>query len=526
MTISDVSNVKTYTGNNSTTAYSTVFVFFDSSDLVVTLDGVTKTLDTDYTVTGGSGAVGTVTFTIAPGTDVAIIIQRVVAYEQQTDFENFDGNPADVTEKQFDLLAMQAQQLRDVTDRSLTVAVGSTTTTDLPTPSAGLALKWNPGATALINSTYDPDTQTAAAAASASAASNSASAASTSASNAATSETNASTSATLSSNWATKTDGVVASSEYASKAYAVGGTGVTSTSGKGAAKEWAITTGATVDTSEYSAKEYAIGTTVAAGSAKDWAILAEDSLVDGSGYSALHWAAKAAASAAGVNLPSIESTDTGAILQANAGGTAFELLTAGAAGKFLMSNGADAALSYETVSVDGLLSGSYVTNRYYAGGYVAYNSTPLTVIADKLYSVLFYVSETTTFTRIGMGVNATGAGSAARLGIYNYEGGIPTSLVLDCGTVDISGTGTKEATISQELAQGVYFVAIVFNGGADVESASGQISTLYSMLGTTTLIGNTKSIEATHSYAALPSTFPTVSYASAATSPLISLRVV
>lgn len=96
--------------------------------------------------------------------------------------------------------------------------------------------------------------------------------------------------------WAQKTDGIVDAVDYSAKAYAVGGTGVTSTATKGAAKEWAITTGALVDTAEYSAKEYAIGTTVPAGSAKDWAIQAEDSVVDGgSGYSALHWAAKAAA---------------------------------------------------------------------------------------------------------------------------------------------------------------------------------------------------------------------------------------
>lgn len=69
--------------------------------------------------------------------------------------------------------------------------------------------------------------------------------------------------ANLAEDWATKTDGQVASTDYSSKAWAVGGTGVTDTASRG--------------------------------SAKDWATKAEDSTVDGSSYSALHHSAKAAA---------------------------------------------------------------------------------------------------------------------------------------------------------------------------------------------------------------------------------------
>lgn len=65
--------------------------------------------------------------------------------------------------------------------------------------------------------------------------------------------------------WATKTDGIVNVTDYSSKAWAVGGTGVTDTASRGAAKEWATK--------------------------------AEDSTVDGTSYSALHHAAKSSASA-------------------------------------------------------------------------------------------------------------------------------------------------------------------------------------------------------------------------------------
>ena len=102
--------------------------------------------------------------------------------------------------------------------------------------------------------------------------------------------TNSATSATKSENYAVKVDGSVPStSDHSSKAWAVGGTGVTNTASKGASKEWATTTGSTVDANEYSSKEYAIGTTVAVGSSKDWATQTSGA-VDTSEYSAKEYA--------------------------------------------------------------------------------------------------------------------------------------------------------------------------------------------------------------------------------------------
>ena len=103
--------------------------------------------------------------------------------------------------------------------------------------------------------------------------------------------------ATEAEEWATKIDGIVEATDYSSKAYAIGGTGVTD--GEGASKEWAIKTTGTVDGSEYSAKAYAQEdlTGATGGSAKDWAVTAEDTEVTSGLYSSLHYAAKSADSA-------------------------------------------------------------------------------------------------------------------------------------------------------------------------------------------------------------------------------------
>jgi len=78
--------------------------------------------------------------------------------------------------------------------------------------------------------------------------------------------------------WATKTDGIVESTDYSAKAYAIGGTGVTDTAGKGSAKEWATSAeDDTVDGSEYSAKHYSIKASASATSSASSATSASSS---------------------------------------------------------------------------------------------------------------------------------------------------------------------------------------------------------------------------------------------------------
>ena len=128
--------------------------------------------------------------------------------------------------------------------------------------------------------------------------------------------------------YAVKIDGVVktytdtsgsgsATTDHSSKAWSIGGTGVTTTASKGASKEWATITGAQVDTAEYSAKEYAIGDlTASGGSAKAWAIDAS-SPNGSSDKSAKTLAAEAATSATTATTKALEASTSASSAQAS-----------------------------------------------------------------------------------------------------------------------------------------------------------------------------------------------------------------
>ena len=67
----------TYTGNNATTNYSITFEYLEETDVKVSLDGVLKTVTTDYTFANAT----TISFNTAPGTGVAVRIFRDTAID-------------------------------------------------------------------------------------------------------------------------------------------------------------------------------------------------------------------------------------------------------------------------------------------------------------------------------------------------------------------------------------------------------------------------------------------------------------
>lgn len=299
MTVSSTTNRVSYTGNDSTDTYNYTFRIFANTDLLVIVKNTTTdvettlTLTTDYTVTGVGGSGGTIVLAGSGkawqgtganlNTGYKLYIRRVLPLKQLTDIRNQGDFYPEVHEDALDKLIMIEQQQQDELDR----AVKLSETIDpadfdatIPADAVGAA-----SMSLVINATGDgfdvgPTT--------------------TEISNAQTYAEASDASATLAEEWASKTDGIVDSTDYSAKAYAIGGTGVSDTAGKGAAKEWAIETSGTVDGTDYSAKEHAIGTQTrgasGGGSAKDWASYTGGT-VDDTSYSAKQYAADAAQSA-------------------------------------------------------------------------------------------------------------------------------------------------------------------------------------------------------------------------------------
>lgn len=231
-------------------------------------------------------------------------------------------------------------------------------------------------ATNAANSATAAAASASAASTSATNAASSASAASTSATNAASSATTASTAAsnvsagvTLSSQWATLTTGIVDSTDYSSKAWAVGGTGVTNTASRGAAKEWAVKTSGTVDGTDYSAKYYAQQTVSSASAAASSASAASSSAsaasTSASNASSSASSASTSASNASTSATNAANSASTATTQAtNAASSASAAATSASNAATSASNAASSASTASTAATNAAASYDAFDDRY------------------------------------------------------------------------------------------------------------------------------------------------------------------
>lgn len=194
----------------------------------------------------------------------------------------------------------------------------------------------------------------------------------------------------------------------------------------------------------------------------------------------------------------------------------------GNSGRYLSTNGTIAIWAPVSSSGSTIPNNGYALNRYNYGLAVAATSGGA-INANRLYATPYIVGETTLFTRIGMRVSSAIAGNA-RLGIYNWDDGIPSSIILDCGTVSTGTTGEKEITISQSLSPGIYALGIVFDAAPSVALATERDLINY-LVGDATSTSNDVWMYMSHTYGALPATFSSPVY-SAVQPPSLWMRKV
>lgn len=162
MTLSSTTVKTSYAGDGTVKAFATGFAFWNSSELEVILvsssgNETTWTLDTEYSVTGGGGATGTVTAStnptdFIPDTGETLVIKSNVLDIQGTALPAGGPFPSTSVEQELDRIVRRIQQKAEELDRSLTLSEASTfADLVLPDPEASKVLRWNAAATELEN---------------------------------------------------------------------------------------------------------------------------------------------------------------------------------------------------------------------------------------------------------------------------------------------------------------------------------------------------------------------------------------
>lgn len=174
--ISGDDRVCQYTASAGQTTFIYDFKIYDDDEVTVQQNGTTLTLTTDYTVTdAGEDAGGTIVLNSGATLNDTITITGNTIIARDTTFTDGGAFEADAINGEYNKLDDLVSELVTTFDKTVKLADYDASFDPTFTPTASRVLKINSGATGLEMSTYDPDTQVAAAAASAAAASSSAS---------------------------------------------------------------------------------------------------------------------------------------------------------------------------------------------------------------------------------------------------------------------------------------------------------------------------------------------------------------
>jgi len=151
MTVPAQTPINETAANGVTTVFPYTFLVTAASELLVQVDGVTKTLGVDYTVSGvGNNSGGNVTFTVAPANGTTVTRRRNMPLERNTGYTVSGDLKASVLNNDHDRHWLALQQLNALIGKSIQMPPG-VTGGPLPTPVANAPLVWNATGTALVN---------------------------------------------------------------------------------------------------------------------------------------------------------------------------------------------------------------------------------------------------------------------------------------------------------------------------------------------------------------------------------------
>jgi len=106
----------------SQTVFSVPFDFFETSDVSVYVDDALKTIGSDYTIAGGDGSTGTITFVspvIGASGGSTVVVARHVSLERVTDFVAGQDINRAALNTQLDTIVAQISDLDDKVDRTI-----------------------------------------------------------------------------------------------------------------------------------------------------------------------------------------------------------------------------------------------------------------------------------------------------------------------------------------------------------------------------------------------------------------------
>lgn len=344
--ISNVARRVVYT-NTGVGPYAFTFEILANTDIAVYRGSTLLTLTTDYSVTINANGTGSVTLVTAGTGNVTIVGSRAI--QRTSDYTTGGDLFASTLNTDLDSQTIYAQQVAETAERGLKAPVTDPTDIAMTLPAkasrAGKTLafdangnpvvgedignwrgNWASGTAYTVRDLVKDSSNYNVYRCNTAHTSSGSTPISSNADSAkwdlVVDASSAAASAVLAEEWASKITGQVASTDYSSKAYAIGGTGVTNAAG--AAKEWAIKTSGTVDGTEYSAKKYSTDSAASAVLANDWATKTSGAVAGGEFSAKYH--AQAASTSASSASTSASNASTSATNAASSAASALAAL--------------------------------------------------------------------------------------------------------------------------------------------------------------------------------------------------------